>query len=68
MIYRLNLSDNLFSMVPAGIYLLKVCNKNTRTRCEMCSKVTVKTPERHHWSKTLKTIRRQFADKFFECV
>ena len=26
----------------AGIYLLKVNNRNTRTRCEICSKLTVK--------------------------
>ena len=30
---------------PAGIYLLKVNNINTRTRCEICSKLTIKTPE-----------------------
>ena len=29
---------------PAGIYLLKVNNRNTRTRCEICSKLTIKTP------------------------
>ena len=28
---------------PAGIYLLKVNNRNTRTRCERCSKLTIKT-------------------------
>ena len=33
---------------PAGIYLLKVNNRNTRTRCEICSKLTIKTPERRH--------------------
>ena len=31
---------------PAGIYLLKVSNRNTRARCEICSKLTIKTPER----------------------
>ena len=31
---------------PAGIYLLKVNNRNTGTRCEICSKLTIKTPER----------------------
>ena len=31
---------------PVGIYLLKVNNKNTRTRCEIFSKLTIKTPER----------------------
>ena len=29
----------------AGIYLLKVNNRNNRARCEMCSKLTIKTPE-----------------------
>ena len=28
----------------AGIYLFKVSNRNTRTRCEICSKLTIKTP------------------------
>ena len=28
-----------------GIYLLKVSNKNTRTKREVCSKLTIKTPE-----------------------
>ena len=31
--------------IPAGIYLLKVNNRSTRTRCEICSKLTIKTPE-----------------------
>ena len=35
---------------PAGIYLFKVNNRNTRTRCEICSKLTIKTPERRHWA------------------
>ena len=46
-------NNNLFSMVPTGIYKLKV-NKNTRTRCEICSKLTVKTPERRQWSNAVK--------------
>ena len=29
----------------AGIYLLKLNNRNTRTRCEICSKLTIETPE-----------------------
>ena len=32
--------------MPAGNYLLKVNNRNTRARCEICSKLTIKTPER----------------------
>ena len=31
---------------PAGIYLLKVNNRNTRARCEIRSKLTIKIPER----------------------
>ena len=31
---------------PAGIYLLKVNNRNSRTKCEICSKLTIETPER----------------------
>ena len=33
----------------AGNYMFKVNNKDTRTACEICSKLTIKTPERHHW-------------------
>ena len=35
-----------------GIYLLKVNNGNTRIGCEMCSKLTIKTPERRHWQRS----------------
>ena len=31
---------------PAGNCILKVNNRNTRTRCEICSKLTIKVPER----------------------
>ena len=31
---------------PAGNYMFKVNNRNTRTRCEIYSKLTIKTPER----------------------
>ena len=32
--------------ISAGIYLFKVNDENTRTSCEICSKLTIKTPER----------------------
>ena len=32
-----------------GIYLLKVNDRNSRARCEICSKLTIKTPERSWW-------------------
>ena len=28
---------------PAASYMFKVKNRNTRTRCEICSKLTLKT-------------------------
>ena len=31
---------------PANIYLFKVNNRNTRKRCKICSKLTIKTSER----------------------
>ena len=31
---------------PAGNYMFKVNNRNSRTRCEICSELTIKTPER----------------------
>ena len=39
----------LFKVNPVGIYLFKVNNRNTRTRCEICSRLTIKTSERCHW-------------------
>ena len=32
---------------PPNIYLLKVNNRNTKKSCEICSKLTIKTPEGH---------------------
>ena len=37
----------MFDTVHTSFCLAKVNNKNTRTRCEMCSKLTIKKPERH---------------------
>ena len=34
---------------PVGIYFLKVNNRNTKTKCEICSKLTIKTPEQRQW-------------------
>ena len=35
--------ENFKENDPANIYLLKVNNKNTRKRCEICSKIIIKT-------------------------
>ena len=36
----------------ANIYMCKVNNRNTCKRCEICSKSTIKTPERRRWHST----------------
>ena len=33
---------------PAANYMFKVDNRNIRARCEISSKLTIKTPERRH--------------------
>ena len=40
------------NLLPAGIYLLKINNRNTRARCETCSEFTIKTPERRQWPRS----------------
>ena len=43
---------NFLASTPVGIYMFKVNNRNTRTKCEICSKLTIKTPERCHWRRS----------------
>ena len=38
----------LLCRYPANNYLFKVSNRN-RIMCEICSKLTIKTPERRHF-------------------
>ena len=33
-------------------YLLKVSNRNTKTKCKICSKLTLKIPERRQWRRS----------------
>ena len=41
--------NKLFMLKQVGNYMLKVNNRSTRTRCEICSELTIETPERHQW-------------------
>ena len=36
---------NIQEYYPVDIYMFKVNNRNTRTRCEIYSKLTIKTPQ-----------------------
>ena len=38
-----------FLSYPSNIYFFKVNNGSTRRRSKVCSKLTRKTPEQHHW-------------------
>ena len=38
--------------IPAGVYMVKVNNRNARRRCEICSKLTTKTPARGQWRRS----------------
>ena len=38
--------------ISVGIYMFKVNNRNTRKKCEICSKLTIKTPQRLHWRRS----------------
>ena len=44
----------LLALFPAGNYMFNVNNRNNMTRCKICSKLTIKIPE-----------RRQFQSLFF---
>ena len=37
---------------PAGNYFFQVNNRNIKTRCEISSKLTIKTPARHQWHRS----------------
>ena len=41
-----------FYHFPTGNYMFKVNNRNNRTRCEECSKLTIKIPERRYWRRS----------------
>ena len=56
--YGKNKTSHLISHTSDPIHLpsrqlhVKVNNRNTRTRCETCSKLTIKIPERRQWRRS----------------
>ena len=54
----------LQKIFPAGNYIFKVNNRNTRARCEICSKLTIKTTERRHLCPQKTSENRTFSDVF----
>ena len=45
----LNACMHVLVMHPTGNNMFKVNNRNTRTRSEICPKLTIKVPERRQW-------------------
>ena len=44
------MSENHFQeSLPSQHLLVQSNSRNTRKKCEICSKLTIKTPERRHW-------------------
>ena len=49
-------------------YLFKFCNRNTRRRCEICSKLTIKTLERSQWRRSfVLLLTLNILHTFFQC-
>ena len=49
-VYKTLGSDGSFVyVIPAGNDMFKINNRNTRTRCKICSKLTIKTPGQRQW-------------------
>ena len=44
-----NPSGSVTTHYPVSNYIFKVNKRSTKTMCEICSKLTIKTPERRHW-------------------
>ena len=56
--FHMVLSTLLKDLVPAGIYLLKVYNGNTRTMCEVTI-LTIKAPERLYFGMAMRKIKKR---------
>ena len=54
-VFQVAVCEECFSIrlrCPVGNYMFKVNNRNIRAKCEICSKLTIKTPERCHWRRS----------------
>ena len=52
MIMGVDLFISKILCIPAGNYMFKANNRNNRTTCEICSKLTIKTPELRDWHRS----------------
>ena len=66
-LFTQNLVSNGMSLLPAGNYMFKVNNRNTRTRCEICSKLTIKIPERRQWRHSVSIVNFEQVNAGWAC-
>ena len=50
--HQIYLSLWILASFPAGHYMFKVNNRNTTTRCKICSNLTMQTPEWRQWCRS----------------
>ena len=48
---------------PASIYLFEVKNRDIRNKGEICSKLTIKTPEQRQWRQLFKILLLKHVNK-----
>ena len=51
-LFNIDVARLIWNDFTAGVYLLKVNNRNTRTRREICSQLTIKTLKRRLWRRS----------------
>ena len=51
-VYQRSLTCFLLESITGGIDLFKVNNGNIGMMCKICSKLTMKTPDRDHWCRS----------------
>ena len=45
-------NNPFYKIGSTGNYMFKVNNRSNWTKCEICSELTAKTPERRHWRRS----------------
>ena len=55
------------TLIPTGIYLCLVINGNTKKTCEICSKLTIKTPKQRQWRPGISIVDLEQVNAGGEC-
>ena len=55
------------TLIPTGVYLFLVINGNTKKTCEICSKLTIKTPKQRQWRRGISIVDLEQVNAGGEC-